>query len=102
MLTDNHIVNKLESHTNGQTAQGYGWSYVLLDNKNYIVIVHELGHVLGLPHTFKTDGKDKRSNTINKQSTINIMDYESYYTNHRKVFYKNQINHIYKTHKAKQ
>ena len=100
LLTDNHITNKLGGHTNGQSAQGYGWTYVLLENKNYIVIVHELGHVLGLPHTFIQDRKDNLSNTINKNSTINVMDYESAYTNHRKLFYKYQINHIYKTHKS--
>jgi len=82
------------STRNGQTNMGYGWSYIL-DNINYIVIVHELGHELGLPHTFKQDEKDNRKNTIKKFSTTNIMDYESNYTIHRKLFYKYQINYIY-------
>ncbi len=30
-----------------------------------------------------------------KFSTTNIMDYESNYTIHRKLFYKYQINYIY-------
>lgn len=102
LATDNHFIDEDGKHTSGQTNKGQGWSYVLLENKNYIVIVHELGHVLDLPHTFKQDRKDNLSNTIKDQSTINIMDYESTYTNHRKLFYKYQINHIYKTHNAKQ
>jgi len=83
------------STTTGQTAVGFGWSYVL-GTENLISIVHEIGHVLGLEHTFNT----KNASSISKNSTINIMDYESNYTNHRKLFYKNQIQYIYEKHKG--
>ncbi len=49
---------------------------------------------------YNLEKNDERKNTIRKGSTKDIMDYEKLYTNHRELFYKYQINHIYKTHKT--
>jgi hypothetical protein len=62
---------------------------------------HEMGHNLGLQHTFKDKDTDDTRNgackllnrSINKHNTYNIMDY-SYGDDNRHSFFKYQIDHL--------
>jgi hypothetical protein len=62
--------------------------------------LHELGHNLGLQHTFenKDDGKDNickvGSRILGVRTTKNIMDYDYAGEEHRRYFFKYQIDHL--------
>ena len=77
--------------------RNFGIAYVNFCD-NYVTIVHEIGHCLGLPHTFEKEcSSDKncmKPITMEKYSTKNIMDYFENKEN-RKYLFKNQIEYIY-------
>jgi hypothetical protein len=72
----------------------------IIFNNSSITATHELGHNLGLQHIF--DNKDDNEANIckignrilNKLATKNIMDYIYAGGEHRRYFFKYQIDHL--------
>ena len=96
------ICNQNNGNNNGaglppSKNRNYGIAYVNFSD-NYVTLVHEIGHCLGLPHTFESKDTNQmnymESVKIKKYSTKNIMDYFENEDN-RKYLFKNQMMFIY-------